>query len=38
MQVRKLSVRIRAVVRTVHAYPYTLPKGLPSGSNDGRKI
>ncbi len=31
MQVRKLSVRIRAVVRTVNAYPYTLPKGLLSG-------
>ena len=31
MQVRKLSVRIGAVVRTVDAYPYTLPKGLPSG-------
>ena len=31
MQVRKLSARIGAVVRTVDAYPYTLPKGLPSG-------
>ena len=31
MQVRKLPVRIGAVVRTVDAYPYTLPKGLPSG-------
>ena len=29
MQVRKLSVRIGAVVRTVEAYPYSLPKGLP---------
>jgi hypothetical protein len=28
MQVRKLSVRIGAVVRTVDAYPYSLPKGL----------
>jgi len=27
MQIRKLSVRIG----TVDAYPYTLPKGLPSG-------
>ena len=31
MQVRKLSVRIGAVVRTVDAYPCTLPKGLASG-------
>ena len=31
MQVRKLSVRIRAVVRTVDAYPHALPKGLSSG-------
>jgi hypothetical protein len=29
MQVRKLSVRIGAVVRTADAYPYILPKGLP---------
>jgi hypothetical protein len=29
MQVRKLPVRIGAVVRTVDAYPYSLPKGLP---------
>ncbi len=32
MQVRKLSVRIGAVVRTVDAYPYSLPKGLPDGA------
>jgi hypothetical protein len=29
MQVRKLLVRIGAVVRTVDAYPYCLPQGLP---------
>ena len=29
---RKLSVRIGAVVRTVDAYPYSLPKGLPDGA------
>ena len=29
MQVRKLSVPIGAVVRTIDAYPYSLPKGLP---------
>jgi len=28
MQLRKLSARIGAVVRTVDAYPYSLPKGL----------
>ena len=32
MQVRKLSARIGAVVRTVDAYPYSLPKGLPDGA------
>ena len=31
MQLRKLSARIGAVVRTVDAYPYSLPKGLPDG-------
>ena len=29
MQVRKLSVPIGAVVRTVDAHPYSLSKGLP---------
>ena len=32
MQLRKLSARIGAVVRTVDAYPYSLPKGLPDGA------
>ena len=32
MQVRKLSVRIGAVVRTVDAFPYNLPEGLRSGA------
>ena len=31
MQVRELPVRIGAVVGTVDAYPYSLPKGLHSG-------
>ena len=31
MQVRMLSARIGAVVRTADAYPYSLPKGLPDG-------
>jgi hypothetical protein len=31
MQVRMLSVWIGTVVRTVDAYPYSLPKGLPGG-------
>ena len=31
MQVRNLPARIGAVVRTVDAYPYSLPKGLPDG-------
>ena len=31
MQVRKFSVRIGAVVRTVDAYPHSLPNGLPGG-------
>ena len=32
MQVRKLSVRIGAVVRAVDASSHSLPKGLPSGA------
>ena len=31
MIVRKRPVRVGAVVRTVDAFPYTLPKGLPQG-------
>jgi len=32
MQLRKLSARIGAVVRTVDAIPNRLPKGLPDGA------
>ena len=32
MQVRKLSVRIGAVVRAIDADSYSLPKRLPSGA------
>ena len=39
MHVRKLSVRIGAVVRTTDAYTYSIPQGLPGGVDvDGREL